>query len=748
MGRVFVLLLLAVVSSSWAGVAYRAPQAVEPATWLGRDGDAILVEFDLQALTVDNSVVDGFGSASLFRVPEAGYAFEIGSPDLPAIRRMILVDNTGGYELEIVSEQTSILGNYSVAPCQPLPTRDGQSSPYRIDRAVYDSDQFYPGEAATLEGMQVLRDIRVAWVRFNPVRYNPVTGETMLTTSVVVRLVPTGEPGENEFVRAAQGITPEFLPWYEDVLGFDPTGMRAVDGCYLVLGTTASIGLCQDLIDWKREKGYQVEFGVVPTIGSTAAAIDTWIENAYNTWPNPPLWILICGDNTQVPTTMSGSTAQDNRYGCIGTTCAPSIHVGRICNQDTNDLAYQTWKIFNYEYDPYMPTPSWFQDAISIGSTDFSDPEHSWEYAVIFMTAGMTVDYFCDEGGSPPTVANIAASINEGTSLISYIGHGDTQYWVTSGFSNNDVANLTNGRKLPWVNSIACYNAAFTSAYCFGEAWMNEGSIASPKGAIGFMGATTASPVGQTDTLADFTFRGYFEEDIWHMGAAVDYGKMKVVEFYGEGGAASNNNMHMVFGCPETDIFTETSPLPYLVGAHATTISPGAFPVTVTCNGTPVQNALVGAVQDTTYLDGAYTNASGVATLTIPGGTLQPTPWVTITATYHNRVPYRGSANPGTGIGDGTSPAVGTWLATPAPSPFTSSTAVGFSTPGGITSLAVYDMSGRIVRTLGSGASEAGEYSLTWDGRDDSGNQLGAGVYMVRLTTPDGSISRSCVMLR
>jgi hypothetical protein len=38
----------------------------------------------------------------------------------------------------------------------------------------------------------------------------------------------------------------------------------------------------------------------------------------------------------------------------------------------------------------------------------------------------------------------------------------------------------------------------------------------------------------------------------------------------------------------------------------------------------------------------------------------------------------------------------------------------------------VVDLTGRVVRTL------AGPSPLTWDGRDDSGRALGAGVYWVR----------------
>ncbi len=618
MVRIVVLLVL-VASLAYPGAVYRASGEVEQAVYTGMDGSDIMLEFNLQALTSENIVVDGFGYSSLLRIPGAGMLAEAGSPDMPALRRMVMLDNTGDYRLEIVSEETSVLGSFDIAAYQPSPTRNGETQPYHQNPAVYASSEFFPGEAVTLESIQILRDLRVGWVRFNPVRYNPVTGETIITTRATVRLVPTGTPGENELVRTASGITPSYIPFYEQVLGFEPAGMNTIDGSYLVIGTTESIALCQDLIDWKMEKGYEVVYGIVPAIGTTSAAIDTWITNAFNTWANPPLYILICGNHNVVPTPLSGGVAQDNQYGVIGTsTSVPSIHVGRLSNEDTDDLAYQTWKIYNYEFDPYMPATSWFQNAISIGSTDFSDPEHSWEYVLIFMGAGMTVDYFCDEGGAVPSIANISASINAGRSLISYIGHGSMTTWVTSGFSNSSVAALTNGRMLPWINSIACQNGAFDDGYCFAEAWMNEGTTAAPKGAIGIMAATTNSPVGQTDSLAEYTFRGYFEEDIWHMGDAVDYGKLKVEEFYGFGGASSNNNMHMIFGCPEMDIFCTTSPLPAMTASHSSSIAPGSFSVTVTSGGSPVEGALVGAVQDSSYLDGALTNASGVAVLTIP----------------------------------------------------------------------------------------------------------------------------------
>ncbi len=76
------------------------------------------------------------------------------------------------------------------------------------------------------------------------------------------------------------------------------------------------------------------------------------------------------------------------------------------------------------------------------------------------------------------------------------------------------------------------------------------------------------------------------------------------------------------------------------------------------------------------------------------------------------------------------------------PNPFRSgeSTTVRFDVPddpavaGGRLDLAVYDVSGRRVATLRSGDATAGEQAVSWDGHDDGGRPVPAGVYVIRLT--------------
>ena len=52
----------------------------------------------------------------------------------------------------------------------------------------------------------------------------------------------------------------------------------------------------------------------------------------------------------------------------------------------------------------------------------------------------------------------------------------------------------------------------------------------------------------------------------------------------------------------------------------------------------------------------------------------------------------------------------------------------------------ILDAAGRRVRDLGSRLLDAGPQVIGWDGDDDSGRKVGAGIYLVRVTTPEGAI--------
>jgi hypothetical protein len=60
----------------------------------------------------------------------------------------------------------------------------------------------------------------------------------------------------------------------------------------------------------------------------------------------------------------------------------------------------------------------------------------------------------------------------------------------------------------------------------------------------------------------------------------------------------------------------------------------------------------------------------------------------------------------------------------------------------------IYDLAGRRVRTLWSGAAEAGVRSLHWDGRGDDGQRLSSGAYFVKLENGSQRATRKLLLSR
>jgi len=93
-------------------------------------------------------------------------------------------------------------------------------------------------------------------------------------------------------------------------------------------------------------------------------------------------------------------------------------------------------------------------------------------------------------------------------------------------------------------------------------------------------------------------------------------------------------------------------------------------------------------------------------------------------------------------FGDGTpagTPAPGRALSAAWPNPFNPSTRLAFTlaAPANLR-LDIHDARGRRVRRLAEGLFAAGAHERTWDGRDEAGRALPAGVYFARMVCGDG----------
>ena len=83
------------------------------------------------------------------------------------------------------------------------------------------------------------------------------------------------------------------------------------------------------------------------------------------------------------------------------------------------------------------------------------------------------------------------------------------------------------------------------------------------------------------------------------------------------------------------------------------------------------------------------------------------------------------------------------------PNPFNPVTTIHFDLARDMqVQLRIYNVSGRLVRTLANGPMERKRHQLVWDGLDDAGVPVSSGIYFYRLEAGNFRDTRKMVVLR
>ncbi len=84
------------------------------------------------------------------------------------------------------------------------------------------------------------------------------------------------------------------------------------------------------------------------------------------------------------------------------------------------------------------------------------------------------------------------------------------------------------------------------------------------------------------------------------------------------------------------------------------------------------------------------------------------------------------------------------------PNPFNQATTISFSVPGGSrdAQVAIYTVSGQVLKTLVSGNVGSSETSVMWDGKDTRGASVAPGVYFCKLSAAGSSVLKKMVVVK
>jgi subtilisin family serine protease len=108
---------------------------------------------------------------------------------------------------------------------------------------------------------------------------------------------------------------------------------------------------------------------------------------------------------------------------------------------------------------------------------------------------------------------------------------------------------------------------------------------------------------------------------------------------------------------------------------------------------------------------------------------------------------FRAVSAPPVGVPRGLAHDAPALLARPNPSRAATTLTFSLARPQPV-SLEVFDLGGRRVRALAAGRFASGSHAVAWDGRDEAGRPVAAGVYLARLASADGEVRCKVARLR
>ena len=617
------------------------------------------VTFALDGYEIETTEVEGVEYKKISYWNE-GEFIEVGKPALPRFSRLIAIPDAGSVEFDIIYTEEEIISNVNIFPRQNLQSESQPAdNEFVIDETFYTDGDVFPGRVVEIGEPAIMRDFRVVNVTINPFQYDPQTRELRILTNVDIVVNTSGTTGEN-IKQTDRKLSRFFEPIYQStILNYESVNTRE-DGfqqpCYLfIYPDDATIESNLDyLTDWKHQKGFEVHTANTALTGTTNTSIKAYIQDAYDTWENPPEFVCLVGDVTGsyiIPTFYITyyNAEGDHPYSQLeGGDILADVILGRISISSLADLQTYVAKVLYYEKEPYMLETGWYNKSLMVADTSPSGPstvftnqsivELMQQHAPnIVATEVYSSDdiYTCDE---------MTSNLNSGVSYFNYRG------WLgMSGFGITNINDLINFKKLPFAVILTCSTGSFDGT-CQSEAFIRAGSAGNPTGAIASIGTATIGTHTNFNNCIDAgIYYGIFVDGIYNPGGALNRGKLALYEHYPQnpGGYVDNfSHMNTLMGDPGVELWTGV-PKDMIVN-YDTQVSAGTNYIEVTVEnvlGVPLSEAWITILKDEDVIfSTGYTESAGKILLSLEQiGIGSELGTVNLTVTKHDFKPHIGS---------------------------------------------------------------------------------------------------------
>jgi hypothetical protein len=494
----FVILFTVTISAQWlnsGGIKTNILSVTPQSTKV----EYVLTNYDESSIDVNGT------ECTYYEIPGSIFLMEKGFPQLPTDRRSVIIPDRAATTFTILDAEYETIESLPVMPSKGHFTRniDPNSVPYEFDE-FYQTNNWYPSQNILLDVPYIVRDLRGQTIQFNPMQYNPAEGKLRICKRIVVEaLNDPNAQAVNPFIRNHPliNVNREFDGVYKSLFlnygigEYDYTPIEET-GRLLIIYPTAFASNITPFYDWKVQRGLETLLAEYPTqTGTGAAAIKTYIQNLYDS-PEGLTFIILVGEANQIPTLYGqyeGAPSDPCFVKLAGNDAYPDAFISRISPTSATNLDYVLWKLIKYEKFPDIgPEAVWYLKGTGVASDQGSPPD--WQRAEWLRDMLMNNMYFTevDQIYDPgATASEVTTALNDGRSVLNYIGHGSGTSWGTTGFGNSHIYQLSNGYKNPFIIDVACVNGDFTMNECMEEAWIRAGDTNNPKGAIAAYGAST-----------------------------------------------------------------------------------------------------------------------------------------------------------------------------------------------------------------------------------------------------------------
>ncbi|MBP8704738.1 MAG: choice-of-anchor D domain-containing protein [Candidatus Cloacimonas sp.] len=467
------------------------------------------------------------GKFTRINMDSFGFSQRIGEPQLPVYSKLIAVpvgakvEFSFGRNTEITLSKSETNITNRIYPTQPSVSKsqDPALIPFELKTDIYSKNEFYSGELFSVEEIGFLRGVRIFRIDYEPMRYNPVSGELKINTelNVQVKFINADFSATQDLL--ARTASYEFDSLYGKILLNWQKNERLNVNRYptkmVILCPPNYVSTMQTFVNWKTQQGYKVIVTTVGT-GGTVANNTTAIKNYMQTlWNNAtasdpaPTYLLIVGDTStsgdniiaNTGATSSSHITDLNYVRLNGTDYLPELYYGRFSVASATELTNVINKTLQFEQTT-MPDLSYLGKTVLIAGVDSNfGPTHgngaiNYGTTQYFNSAHNITSntYLYPASGSSD--AQIIANASEGRGYINYTAHGSETSWADPAFSISDINGLNNTNKYSVVVGNCCLTNAFNTGVCFGEAFLR----ANNKGAVSYIGGTNST---------------YWDEDYW-----------------------------------------------------------------------------------------------------------------------------------------------------------------------------------------------------------------------------------------